>query len=290
MQCKVGFIGMGLMGAPMAGHLLKAGHRVAVWNRTRSKAEPLAAQGARVASSPADAAKGAEFTFVCVGDTPDVEEVIFGKGGVAETAAKGSLVVDCSTIAPEAEEKFAARLAEKGVAFLDAPLTGGQKGAIDGTLSFMVGGDAAVLERVRPLMLAMGKKIVHAGPLGSGQKLKIINQIVCSIHLLALGEGFAAAKALGLDLNMTRDLLISGAAKSWAIEIYGEKIIKGDYSPGFPLKWQAKDARIAAETAISLKLELPALELAYARLKEAVAKGLGDLGAHAVHRLYDRGD
>jgi 3-hydroxyisobutyrate dehydrogenase len=289
-MANTGFVGMGLMGAPMAGHLLKAGHKVAVWNRTRSKAEPLAAQGARVASSPADAAKGADFVFTCVGDTPDVEEVLFGKAGVAETAAKGSLVVDCSTIAPEAEVDYGARLAKQGVAFLDAPLTGGQKGAIDGTITFMVGGDAAVLERARPLMMAMGKKIIHAGPLGSGQKLKIINQIVCSIHLLALGEGFAAAKALGLDLNMTRDLLISGAAKSWAIEVYGDKILAGDYAPGFPLKWQAKDARIATEAAIALKLELPALELAYERLKEAVAKGMGDFGSHAVARLYDRGD
>lgn len=285
-MANVAFLGTGVMGAPMAGHLLQAGHAVAVWNRTRAKAEPLAARGARLADSPADAARGAAAVFLCVGDTPDVEAVLFGPAGVADGVAAGALVADCTTIAPAAEVSYGARLATRGGRYLDAPVTGGQKGAIEGTLSFMVGGAAADLEAARPLLLAMGKRIFHAGPLGSGQKLKMVNQLLCAQHLVALCEALAAAKALGLDPAQTHELVTSGAAKSWALEVYGEKLLRDDYAPGFFLKWQAKDIRIAVDAARELGLTLPGLNLSHERLQAAVRAGLGDQGVQALFKLY----
>jgi len=287
-MARIGFVGLGVMGAPMAGHLLDAGHKVSVWNRTAAKSAPLKAKGANVAATPAEVARGAEAVFVCVGDTPDVEQVLFGKGGVAEGAEKGALVVDCTTISPEAEAGFAKEMVAKGVRYLDAPLTGGQKGAVEGTITFMVGGDAADVEKARPFFSVMGKKVVHAGPSGYGQRLKAVNQLVCGIHLLALGEGMAFAKKLGLDLALTRELLISGAARSWALEVYGEKILRDDFTPGFALKWQQKDTRIALEMAKELGMDLPGLKLADEKLREAKAKGMGELGSHSVYKLYDK--
>ena len=283
---NVGFVGLGVMGAPMAAHLVDAGYKVAVWNRTPAKTGPLKALGARIAASPADTARGVEVVFVCVGDTPDVEKVLFGPGGVAEGVGGGTLVVDCTTISPEAEKDFAGRMSAKGIHYLDAPLTGGQKGAIEGTLTFMVGGDADDIRRAEPYFKAMGKKIVHAGPSGYGQRLKAVNQLVCGIHLLALGEGLAFAGKLGLDLAAAREVLISGAARSWALEVYGEKILKNDFTPGFALKWQAKDTRIALEAAKKLGMDLPGLKLADQRLREALDKGWGDEGSHSIYKLY----
>ncbi len=288
-MADVGFVGLGTMGAPMARHLLDAGHRVAVWNRTAAKVAPLGAGGARIADSPADAARGAEAVFICVGDAPDVEAVLFGEAGIAHGLEAGAVIVDTSTISPAAEIGFAEKIHRLGGRYLDAPVTGGQKGAIEGTLSFMVGGEAADLERVKPLLAAMGKKVFHAGGLGAGQKLKLVNQLVCAIHLLALGEGLAIAKAQGLDLAQTRELLISGAAKSWALEIYGDKILKDDFTPGFYLKWQAKDVKIAQAAARDLGLKLPGLDLAAEQLAEAMNRGLGEEGSHAIYKLYAKG-
>jgi 3-hydroxyisobutyrate dehydrogenase len=272
----------------MAGHLLKAGHTVAVWNRTAAKADPLKALGARIAASPADAAKDAEGIFICVGDTPDVEQVLFGPQGVASGVKKGALVIDDSTVSPDAVVKFAAKLAAQGVSFLDAPVTGGQKGAMEGTLSFIVGGAPADVERARPWILAMGKKIFHAGPVGHGQRLKMVNQVVCALHMVAFSEGLAVANALGLDLTQSRELLISGAARSWALEIYGEKIINKDFAPGFSVKWQAKDVRIALDMVKTLGLSAPGLTMADARLKDALAAGFGEEGVQALYKLYGK--
>ena len=283
---KIAFLGTGLMGAPMAANLLKAGYPLTVWNRTSSKASALKQQGATVAATPAQAVAGADIVFLILGDSPDVEAVLLGRGGVAQGAPKGALVVDCTTISPEAEIKFGAKFKPKGVAYLDAPVTGGQKGAIDGTLTFMVGGDAKTIEKASPVLLAMGKKIIHAGPLSYGQRLKMVNQIVCAVHLLAMAEGLAAAKRLGLDQRMARELLLSGAARSWTLEVYGEKIMNNDFTPGFSVKWQAKDVRIAEATLKKLKLGLPVLAAAREKLEEALAAGLGEEGVQAVYKLY----
>ena len=270
----------------MAAHLLKAGYKVAVWNRTTSKADPLKVLGARVASTPGDAASGAEAVFICVGDTPDVDAVLFGPEGIASGACPGSLVVDCSTISPVSEENFAKHLAEKGIKYVDAPVTGGQKGAIAGTLTFMAGGAPDDIERLRPIFGNMGKKVVHCGSVGYGQRLKAVNQLICGLHILALGEGLGLANRLGLDLAAAREVLISGAAGSWALDVYGDKIIHNDFTPGFALKWQAKDTRIALEVAKSIGLNLPGLALVDARLREAMERGMGEDGSHSIYKLY----
>ena len=208
------------------------------------------------------------------------EEYVHGGDGFDLFLVKGRAQV--------AEVKYAEKLGKKGVRYLDAPVTGGQKGAEAGTLTFMVGGAGADVKRAEPVLRAMGKKIVHAGGEGFGQRLKLVNQLVCSIHLLALGESLALAKKQGLDLKKTRELLVSGAAGSWALNVYGEKIIQGDFAPGFSVKWQAKDARIAVEAAKKLGMDLPGLELARKRLEEAAAKGMGEDGTQSIYRLYDR--
>jgi len=286
-MAKIAFLGLGTMGEPMAGHLVRAGHEVAVWNRTRAKADRLGALGAKVCGKAVEAVSGKDFVFICVGDTPDVEQVLFGPGGAAEGAGRGTLIVDFSTISPEAEEKFAEKLAGKGIRYMDCPVTGGQKGAVEATLTFMAGGETRDLDELRPVLMAMGKRIFHAGKAGFGQRLKLVNQLVCSLHLVALSEGLAIAGKLGLDLAQARELLLSGAAKSWVIEVYGEKILKGDFAPGFLLKWQLKDARIALEAARKIGMELPGLKMATERLREADEKGLGELGSQALYRLYE---
>ncbi len=285
-MAKIAFLGTGVMGGPMAGHLLAAGHSVAVWNRTRAKAVVAAGTGGRVAVSPADAARGAVCIFLCVGDTPDVTTVLFGPEGVAGGLERNALVVDCTTIAPAAEVEHAARIAAAGGRYLDAPVTGGQKGALEATLSFIVGGEAADLERARPFLLAMGKRIFHAGPVGSGQKLKMVNQLVCALHLVALCEALALTRALKLDTTQAHALLTSGAARSWALDIYGEKLLHDDFAPGFFLKWQAKDIRIATEAARELGIALPGLDLTHDRLQAAVKAGLGDEGVQALSKMY----
>lgn len=285
-MAAVGFVGLGLMGRPMAGHLLAAGHRLTVWNRTPARTGDLAARGARVAADPAGAAADADVVVVCVGDTPDVEAVLFGPAGVAAGAPAGCTVINSTTSDPAGEERFAARLAERGVRYLDAPVTGGQKGAVEGTLTFMVGGAAEDLDRVRDVLGCMGRKVLHAGAVGFGQKLKLINQLVCALHAVALSEAFALAEGLGLDLAQTRELLLSGAARSWALEIYGEKLLRRDFAPGFSLKWQAKDVRIALDAARSLGLGLPGLEAAAERLRSAVDRGHGEEGVQALVKLY----
>lgn len=290
MSSKIAFLGLGTMGEPMAGHLVKAGHSVSVWNRTKAKTAGLAGLGAKVCDSAAQASRGAEFVFVCVGDTPDVEQVLFAPKGAAEGAEKGALAVDFSTISPEAEVNFAGRLAAKGVRYMDCPVTGGQKGAVEGNLTFMAGGSESDLLEVRPVLLAMGKRIFHAGGVGFGQRLKLVNQLVCSLHLVALSEGLAIARKLDLDAALTRELLLSGAAKSWAIEVYGEKILKGDLAPGFLLKWQLKDALIALDAAEKAGIKLPGLEMAVERLRQAEKQGLGGMGSQALYRLYETKD
>ena len=215
---KVAFIGMGTMGGPMALNLLKAGHEVTVHNRTREREEPIAAAGAKRAASPAEAAAQAEVVITCVSDTPDVEAMIMGPGGVIETAKPGTVVIDMSTISPKATQKMAAALAEKGVRMIDAPVSGGSEGAQKGTLTIMAGGQAEDLERVRPVLEAMGKSITLMGPVGSGQMTKAINQIVISGTYLALAEGMTLGLKAGLDLDKVVQAISGGVAGSWILQ------------------------------------------------------------------------
>ncbi|MEM1598796.1 MAG: NAD(P)-dependent oxidoreductase [Pyrobaculum sp.] len=283
---RVGFIGLGIMGLPMAEHLLKAGYLAAVYNRTRSKAQPFAERGVYVAESPADLAKRVDVVIVMVSDGPDVEQVLFGPGGVAEAARPGLVVVDMSTNSPEWAKKFAERLSRLGVEFLDAPVTGGQKGAVEGTLTIMVGGREETFYKLLPVFKAMGKNVVYMGPVGYGQAMKLVNQVVVALNTVAMVEGLRLAKALGLDLEKVGSVLLSGAARSGSLELYFPKLLKGDLAPGFKAAHLKKDLAYAMELAHRLGLSMPGSALALELYKKMVEKGLGELGIHALGEIY----
>lgn len=282
---KVGFIGMGIMGSPMSLNLVKAGHDVTVWNRTIAKCEPLRQAGARVADKLAGVADGAEVVFTCVSDTPDVEAVLFGEEGLAFALQPGQIVVDMSTISPEATVECARRLEAQGVDMLDAPVTGGQKGAADGTLTIMVGGKPEVLEKVRPAFEAMGRNIVHCGPSGYGQRTKAVNQVVCALHILAVCEGLLFAKRAGLDLESTYQVLSSGAASSWLLSSLGRAILNDDWAPGFMIRLQEKDLRIATETMDAVGAPSWGTTLTRRLFDAAVREGYGEEGTQALAKF-----
>jgi 3-hydroxyisobutyrate dehydrogenase len=284
---KIGFVGLGIMGLPMAGNLRRAGFDLAVWNRTASKCESLVADGAEQASSPADVARRADVVITIVSDTPDVEAVLFGPDGVFDGIGEGKVVIDMSTISPEATERFAARLAEKGADMLDAPVSGGESGAIEARLAIMVGGKKEVFERCRPLFEAMGKTIAYLGPSGSGQRCKLCNQIVGAINLLATAEGLRFAKAAGLDPAGAQAVVSKGAAGSWMLENLGPKMIAEDWRAGFFVKLQDKDLRLVCEALEQMGLKLPGAELVASLFSEATRRGLGDLGTQALIRVLD---
>lgn len=254
---RIGFVGLGTMGAPMARNLLRAGFDVTVHNRTRSREEALAARGAARADSPAAAATGADVVVVIVSDTPDVESVLFGDGGVAEGAGEGTVVCDMSTISAEATRDFGRRLSEKGIRLVDAPVSGGSEGAEKGTLTIMCGGEAADVERVRPVLEAMGSKVTHVGPLGSGQLTKAVNQIVIAGNFLALAEGIVFGLAAGLDMEKVLEALSAGMARSAVMEMRSRNMLDDTYPLGFKLALHLKDLGIALRTAGEVGADLP---------------------------------
>lgn len=257
---RIAFIGLGIMGLPMAGHLVQAGFDVTVYNRTKAKAAPLVAAGAKLADSPADAARDAAAIFLCLTDTPDVEAVLFGEHCVAAGATAGSVVVDHSTVSPVATRGWAKRLAEQGVGFVDAPVSGGDTGAKNATLSIMCGGDAQHLDRVRPFLEKMGKTITHCGPAGSGQVTKLVNQVLVLGTLAAVCEGMRLIETAGLDATTTLAAVGGGAAKSWQLENLGPKIAAADFAPGFRIDLARKDLRLVMEYATDAGVTLPGME------------------------------
>ncbi|MGQ9731456.1 MAG: NAD(P)-dependent oxidoreductase [Candidatus Zipacnadales bacterium] len=279
---KLGFAGMGIMGAPMSLNLLRAGHDITVWNRTSSKCEPLREAGAKVAMTLHEIAQGAEIVFICVSDTPDVEALLFGKGGLAEVLETGQIVVDHSTISPEATVEFARRLEEQGVEMLDAPVSGGQKGAIEGTLAIMCGGKPEIFERVRPALEVMGKNVVHCGPNGNGQRVKAVNQVICALNILAIAEGLLFAKRAGLDLETVYKVVSSGAAASWLLSSLGPAIIRGDWEPGFTIRLQAKDLRIASQAMEAVGAPHEGTTRAARLFGAALEAGFGEKGTQAI--------
>lgn len=283
---RVGFIGLGIMGAPMARNLIRAGYAPVVFNRTREKMQPLVEAGARGASSPRQVAKDADVIITMVSDTPDVEMVLFGPDGVAGGLSCGQTVIDMSTISPDATIEFARRLAEKDCAMLDAPVTGGEKGAIDGTLTIMAGGRREVFEMCLPILQAMGKNIVYTGPSGSGQRTKLVNQIIAALHLVAMAEGLRFATAAGLDLETTLRAVSNGAAGSWILSNLGPRVLRHDFAPGFSIRLQQKDLRLVVEAARKMNETLPGAELAYKIFSEAVARGFGEQGTQGLINLY----
>lgn len=284
----VAYIGLGIMGRPMALNLLRAGYTVRVWARRSESMQPLIEAGATACSSPADAASGADIIITNVSDTIDVEQVILGDSGVIEGAESGSVVVDMSTISPSVTRDIAARLAEGGVEMLDAPVSGGEKGAIDGTLSIMIGGKAAVFDRVLPVFEVLGSNIVLIGDNGAGQVTKACNQTVIAQTISAIGEAFVLATAAGVDPARVREALLGGFAGSRVLDSHGGRMLAHDFKPGFKSKLHQKDMRIVLETAHELGIALPGAALATQMINALVGSGGGEDDSCAILRLQEQ--
>ncbi len=276
---EIAWIGTGIMGAPMARRLLAAGHRLRVYNRTAARAQALAGAGAVVASSAAEAARGAEFVFIMVPDTADVEAVA---AGIRPVLSPGQLVVDMSTVAPAAERRIAEELKPLGVEYLDAPVSGGDKGAVEGTLTIMVGASLPGFARVEPLLACLGRRITHMGPVGAGQTTKLANQIAVALTLQAAAEALLLAKSGGLDPARVLDAIGAGAAASWQLSNLGPKIIDRDYRPGFFIKLMRKDLRLVGEAAAQGGVALPGHALMTMMFNAARSLGHDDDGTQAV--------
>jgi 3-hydroxyisobutyrate dehydrogenase len=281
---RVGFVGLGTMGAAMAANLLRAGFPLTVWNRTPGRAGELKKLGAKEAKTPADVARQADVIVSCVSDTPDVEAVLLGPDGVADGAAKGTLVIDCSTISPSATRDYGKRLAEKGVALVDAPVSGGSEGAQKGTLTIFVGGDAKDVERARPILEGMGKTITHLGPLGNGQAAKAVNQVILAGAYLGVAEGIVLAMKAGLDPEQLVQALSGGAARSWVLENRSGRMIKNEYPIGFKVALHHKDMAIGLGLARETGASLPVAALFDQVLTGLVAQGHADDDTSAVAR------
>lgn len=275
---RIGFIGLGLMGKPMALNLLKKGFPLTVHSRSRGPVDALAEAGAVAASSPAAVASTSEIIITMVPDSPDVRQVLEGPNGVFETVREGSVIVDMSTIAPAAAKDLASKAALHGVAMLDAPVSGGEIGAINASLSVMVGGDARALERVRPVLNAMGnpERVVHIGPSGAGQVCKACNQICIGGALASVAEAFAIARKAGIDPARVREALLGGFAASRVLEVHGERILKGNYVPGFKTKLYHKDLGIVGQTIHELDLPAPVAALVQQYVSALMAAGRGE--------------
>jgi 3-hydroxyisobutyrate dehydrogenase len=287
MSETIGFIGLGIMGRGMVANLLQAGFVVCVWNRTASRVEPFVEIGATVGASPADVAAHSDIIITCVSDTPDVEAVILGEDGVIHGVKEGSLVVDMSTISPQATREMAAKLAEKSVHMLDAPISGGSEGAAKGTLSIMVGGEAAQVARAMPAFEAMGKAITHVGDIGAGQTVKLVNQILVVINMLAVGEALHFAQAGGLDLEKTLAAVTQGAAGSWMLSNRGPQVIERDWRPGFTIDLQQKDLRLVLQAADQMGVPALGTGMVFNLYRTLQAQGLGAEGNHALVKALE---
>lgn len=272
-MAKVGFVGLGVMGAPMAGHLLTAGHEVTVWSRTPSKAEALGAQGASVVQDCAEMARACEIVCICVNRTEDVEEVV---QSLLPGSRAGQLFVDHSTITPAGAIGLQSMLAARDIGFVDAPITGGSMGAQKGQLTIFCGGLSSDVQRALPIVQAYAKTAEHVGPPGAGQRMKLANQIAVGGALLALCESLAFAEKAGLSLEQTHRLLSGGAAGSWAFDNYGPKILANDWSPGFSIKNQRKDFGYTMEAAAEIRASVPGTELVDSLLKLLQDAGRGE--------------
>ncbi len=279
---RLGFIGTGIIGKPMAHNLLKAGYALTVHNRTKAKAMQLLSEGANWADSPADVAKNSDIVITCVPDTPDVRQVLLGKNGVIESARQGLICIDMSTISPSETKEMGKTLSAKGVILIDAPVSGGEIGAIQGKLSIMMGGPKETVEKVRPIMEVMGRAVTHCGPLGSGQMTKLVNQVMVVHTIMSIAEGFAFAEKAGLDLQTTLKATSAGAAGSHSLKALGPKIIEGDLAPAFMVDLQQKDLRLVLECAEQLKQPLPGVALVNQLLRVLQAQGRGRDGTHAL--------
>jgi 3-hydroxyisobutyrate dehydrogenase len=284
---KIGYAGMGIMGRGMAANLIRAGHDVTVWNRTAERAEPLRAAGASVAATPAELAASCDIIMMCVSDTPDVEAVTLGDEGLINGLGEGKLVVDHSTISASATRKLAEAVTAVGASWVDAPVSGGSEGAERGTLAIMVGGDAADVARVQPYLEAYGTSITHVGPVGAGQMVKQVNQVLVVVNGLAMSEALLLAKAGGLDLDATIEAVKGGGAGSWMLANRGPQIVDRDWRPGFTIDLQQKDLRLVLESADELAVPLPATSLVFQMYRALQRRGLGAEGNHALVKALE---
>ena len=288
MPYTVGWVGTGVMGRSMCGHLLAAGCAVRVHTRTREKAADLVAKGAAWAATPREAAAGSDFIFSMVGFPSDVEEVTLGRDGILAGTKAGSVVVDMSTSQPALAVRIHAAAAAKGVAALDAPVSGGDVGAREAKLAIMVGGEKAAFDRVLPLFQKMGETVALMGGPGSGQHTKMVNQILIAGNMIGMVEGLLYARKAGLDPSAVIDVVGKGAAGSWSINNLGRRIVKGDFNPGFFIKYFVKDMGIALEEARRAKLSLPGLALVHQFYVSAQAVGLENLGTQGLYQVLAR--
>ncbi|PTD95159.1 NAD(P)-dependent oxidoreductase [Pseudothauera lacus] len=284
----VGFIGLGLMGRPMALNLIKAGHTVHVWSRRRASMQPLLDAGAGDCASAAEVARRAALTISIVADAPDVEQVTLGPDGVADGAGAGHIHVDMSTIAPAAAQRIAAGLAGRGVAMLDAPVSGGEVGAIAGTLTIMVGGDAAAFEKAKPAFEAMGRSVTLIGGAGAGQVAKACNQILTGVGVAAVAEALNFATRSGVDAGKVREALLGGFAYSRILENHGQRMLDRNFKPGFKAWMHQKDMRIVMEEAHRLGLALPSAAATAQMFNALVGSGMGEDDSIAMLKLLER--
>lgn len=290
---QVGFIGLGIMGAPQARNLLRAGFELTVATRTPGKAEKFAADNAslgkvKAVQTAAEVAAASEIIITMVTDSPDVVAVCRGEQGIFAKAKPGSIIIDMSTISPEVTRELAEEAKAKNCSWLDAPVSGGEKGAIEGTLTIMVGGEAEALECARPVLEAMGKRITHFGVAGNGQSAKLCNQIMTAVNLLSVCEALTFGAKSGLDLVTLHQALTGGAANSWSLEVLGKKMIERDFKPAFMVKLQQKDLRLVLSAANSNHTPLPAASLAHQMLAAVEAEGRGDDGTQSLVRVFEQ--
>lgn len=284
---KIGFIGLGIMGKPMAMNLIKAGYSVALYSRRPESLESLIAAGAKGFASPKELAPHVDVIITMVSTTADIEEILLEKNGIIHTAKPQTIVIDMSTISAGATQRIANVLKKKEIDMLDAPVSGGEQGAIKGTLSIMVGGNAAILEKVRPILSALGSQIIHIGDQGAGQVAKACNQIIIAETIVAVSEALSLAKKSGIDPAKVREALLGGFAHSKVLEIHGKRMLDNDYKPGFKASLHRKDMHLAIEQAHQVGIDLPAAQYAMKCLDRLVLKGHSEDDSSALHLLVE---
>ena len=287
MSEKIGFIGLGIMGRGMVDNLMKHGFDLTIWNRTASRMTPFVERGATAAASPKAVAENSDIIIICVSDTPDVEQVVLGEDGVIHGVSAGDLVIDMSTINPVNTVDIARQLKSKGVNMLDAPISGGSEGAEKGTLSIMIGGDAADIERANACFQAMGSFITHVGDQGAGQTVKLANQILCVVNMLAASEALLFAHAGGVDLDKTLQAITGGAAGSWMLANRGPQVIRDYWAPGFSVDLQQKDLRLVMGAADEMGVPVIATALCFNLYRVLQQQGLGHEGNHNIIKALE---
>jgi 3-hydroxyisobutyrate dehydrogenase len=287
-QPRIGFVGLGIMGRPMARNLLKTGYSLTVWNRSRPGIDALVSEGAAEGASPKDVAGRSDVVITILGDSSDTEQIALGERAIIEGARDGLVHIDMSTISPSVTRSIVERYIERGVEMLDAPVSGGEQGAIDGTLSIMCGGKQDVFERCKPVFEAMGKTIVYCGPSGSGQVVKLCNQVVVGINNLAMSEALVLAAKAGVAPATMLEAVKAGAASSWALHNLAPRVLAGDFKPGFKVAHQQKDLRLALEVARNEHAPLPGTALVHQLFAALEAEGLGEAGTQALVKSLEK--